>query len=86
MPCLKRFHNRQHVAANGVAYLDSLNVPFNRSKWDNQNPNLAIADNKIEFTLPELATNLFFWANRGCAPLAAIITLGAPEPREFFAN
>ena len=58
MPCLKRFHYRQHVAANGVDCLDSLNVPFNSAKWDNQNLNLAIADNKIEFTLPELATNL----------------------------
>jgi len=58
LPCLKRFHYRQHVAANGVDYLDSLNVPFNSAKWDNQNPNLVIADNKIGFTLPEFATSL----------------------------
>ena len=36
----------------------SLMVPFNSAKWDNQDPQLAIADTTIEFTLPELATDL----------------------------
>ena len=36
----------------------SLMVPFNSAKWDNQDPQLSIADNTIEFTLPELAADL----------------------------
>ena len=32
----------------------SLNVPFTSAKWDKQDPQLEIAHNRIEFTLPEL--------------------------------
>ena len=32
----------------------SLNAPFTSAKWDKQDPQLEIAENKIEFILPEL--------------------------------
>jgi hypothetical protein len=34
------------------------NVPFNRVKWDAQNPELEITGNTIRFVMPELASDL----------------------------